>query len=66
MGNGGDPDLSKKTILRVIVENLVYPVTIEVLQQVSSSTSLNHGLLGYKMAAFKFCLQCFKNVKFGL
>jgi len=34
MGNGDGGDLSKKTILRVIVENLVYPVTIEVLQQI--------------------------------
>lgn len=33
MGNG-DGDAAKKTVLRVIVENLVYPVAIEVLHQV--------------------------------
>ncbi|XP_060605638.1 polypyrimidine tract-binding protein 1-like isoform X5 [Ruditapes philippinarum] len=35
MGNG-DSDGVKKTVLRVIVENLVYPVTIEVLHQIFS------------------------------
>lgn len=35
LGNG-DGEASKKTVLRVIVENLVYPVTIEVLHQIFS------------------------------
>ncbi|XP_052776187.1 polypyrimidine tract-binding protein 1-like isoform X3 [Mya arenaria] len=35
MGNG-DGEAVKKTVLRVIVENLVYPVTIEVLSQIFS------------------------------
>ncbi|XP_052258277.1 polypyrimidine tract-binding protein 3-like isoform X5 [Dreissena polymorpha] len=36
LGNGGDGEGIKKTVLRVIVENLVYPVTIEVLNQIFS------------------------------
>ena len=36
MGNGGGDDCNSRSTLRVIVENLVYPVTIEVLHQVSN------------------------------
>ncbi|WAR22971.1 PTBP1-like protein, partial [Mya arenaria] len=42
MGNG-DGEAVKKTVLRVIVENLVYPVTIEVLSQSLDGQNIYNG-----------------------